>query len=132
MMSTCACCGKAGHEKARCRFRNAKCSNCARLYISERCADNVKKSVGKSSPRTALARSSGKGSADKCYCGGQVGHRRFDCLVDTRVAASVASVLIRAKLVDLLVGTQMLGLLRWNRRARGGERNSTRVGMVSL
>ena len=28
VMSTCACCDKAGHEKARCRFRNAKCSNC--------------------------------------------------------------------------------------------------------
>ena len=28
VMSTCACCGKAGHEKARCRFRNAKRSNC--------------------------------------------------------------------------------------------------------
>ena len=31
VVSTCACCGKAGHEKARCRFRNAKCSNCGKL-----------------------------------------------------------------------------------------------------
>ena len=30
VMSTCDCCGKAGHEKARCRFRNAKCSNCGK------------------------------------------------------------------------------------------------------
>ena len=30
VMSTCACCGKAGHEKARCRFRNAKGSNCGK------------------------------------------------------------------------------------------------------
>ena len=31
VMSTCACCGNAGHEKARCRrFRNAKCSNCGK------------------------------------------------------------------------------------------------------
>ena len=30
VMSTCACWGKAGHEKARCRFRNAKCSNCGK------------------------------------------------------------------------------------------------------
>ena len=29
-MSRCACCGKAGHEKARCRFRNAMCSNCGK------------------------------------------------------------------------------------------------------
>ena len=27
-VSTCACCGKPGHEKTRCRFRNAKSSNC--------------------------------------------------------------------------------------------------------
>ena len=24
------CCGQAGHEKVRCRFRNAKCSNCGK------------------------------------------------------------------------------------------------------
>ena len=30
VMSTCACCGKAGHEKASYRFRNAKCSNCGK------------------------------------------------------------------------------------------------------
>ena len=30
VMSTCDCCGKAGHEKARCRYRNAKCSNCGK------------------------------------------------------------------------------------------------------
>ena len=26
VMSTCACCGNSGHEKASCRFGNAKCS----------------------------------------------------------------------------------------------------------
>ena len=35
MISTCACCGKAGHEKARCRFRNAKCSNCGKPGTSQ-------------------------------------------------------------------------------------------------
>ena len=30
VMSTCASCGKAGHEKAMCRFRNTKCSNCGK------------------------------------------------------------------------------------------------------
>ena len=30
MMSTWACCGKAEHEKAKRRFRNAKCSNCGK------------------------------------------------------------------------------------------------------
>ena len=38
VMSTCACCGKAGHEKARCRFRNAKCSNCGKIgHLREIC-----------------------------------------------------------------------------------------------
>ena len=37
-------------------------------------------------------------------------------LVATRVAASVAKVVIWAKCVDLLVGTQMLGLMKWNPR----------------
>ena len=82
-MSTCACCGKAGHEKARCRFHNAKCSNLARSDISERCRQ-CEKSAGKSSPSSSSGKSSGKGSAsrgstDKCYCCGQVGHRRPDC-----------------------------------------------------
>ena len=56
VMPTCACCGKAGHEK----------------------------SAGKSSPSSSSGKSSGKGgtsrgSTDKCYCCGQDGHRRPDC-----------------------------------------------------
>ena len=35
-------------------------------------------------------------------------------LVETRIAASVANVVISAKCVDLLLGMKMLGLLRWN------------------
>ena len=42
------------------------------------------KSAGKSSPSSSSGKGSGKGgtnrgSADKCYCCGQVGHRRPDC-----------------------------------------------------
>ena len=33
--------------------------------------------------------------------------------------------------VDLLVGTQVLGMLRWNPLTGGRERNSTRVGTAS-
>ena len=56
VMPTCACCGKAGHEK----------------------------SAGKSSPSSSSGQSSGKGgtsrgSTDKCSCCGQDGHRRPDC-----------------------------------------------------
>ena len=43
------------------------------------------KSASKSSPSSSSGKSSGKGSVsrgstDKCHCGGQVGHRRPDCL----------------------------------------------------
>ena len=83
VMSPCACCGKAGHEKARCRFRNAKCSNCKTGHLRAMCRQR-EKSAGKSSPSSSSGKSSGKGgtsrgSTDKCYCCGQVGHRRPDC-----------------------------------------------------
>ena len=43
VMSTCACCGKAGHEKARCRFRNAKCSNCGKTgHLRAMCKQHEK------------------------------------------------------------------------------------------
>ena len=60
VVSTCACCGKAGHEKKMCRQRE------------------------KSSPSNSSGKGSGKGgknrsNTDKCYCCGQPGHRRPDC-----------------------------------------------------
>ena len=78
-MSRCASCGKAGHEKARCRFRNAMCSNCGKTEHLRAMCRQREKSVGKSSPSSSSGKSSGKGSAsrgstDKCYCCGQVGH----------------------------------------------------------
>ena len=88
VMSTCACCGKAGHEKAWCRFRNARCSNCGSNcgktgHLREMCRQR-EKSAAKSSPSSSNSKSSGKssasrGSTDKCYCCGKVGHRRPDC-----------------------------------------------------
>ena len=83
VMSTCACCGKAGHEKARCRFRNAKCSNCGKTGHLRAMCRQRDKSVGKSSPSSSSGKSSGKGgtsrgNTDKGYCCGQVGHRRPD------------------------------------------------------
>ena len=84
VVSTCACCGKAGHEKARCRFRNAKCSNCGKTGHLRAMCRQRETSAGKSSPSSSSGKSSGKagasrGSTDKCYCCGQVGHRRPDC-----------------------------------------------------
>ena len=60
----CSNCGKTGHLKAMCRQRE--------------------KSAGKSSPSSSSGKKSGKGgtsrgNTDKCYCCGQVGHRRPDC-----------------------------------------------------
>ena len=83
VMSTCACCGKAGHEKARCRFRNAKCSNFGKTgHLREMCTQR-EKSVGKSSPSSSSGKSSG---TDRSVIDD------LTALVETRVAASVASV----------------------------------------
>ena len=84
VMSTCACCGKAGHEEARCRFRNAKCSNCGKTGHLRAMCRQREKSPGKSSPSSSSGKSSGKGgtsrgNTDKCCCFGEVGHRRLDC-----------------------------------------------------
>ena len=82
VMSTCACCGKAGHEKARCRLRNAKCSICGKTGHLRAMCRQREKSAGKTSPSSSSGKSSGstsRGSTDKCYCCGQVGHRRPDC-----------------------------------------------------
>ena len=56
VMSTCACCGKAGHEKARCRFRNAKCSNCGKTGHLRAMCRQRKKSLASQVPRAAVAR----------------------------------------------------------------------------
>ena len=57
VMSTCACCGKAGHEKARCRFRNAKCSNCGKTgHLRAMCRQH-ENSAGKSSPSSSSGKS---------------------------------------------------------------------------
>ena len=92
VMSTCACCGKAGHEVARCRFRNA-------LDTSERCADNVKSLLASQVPRTAVARVLAKAvRAVEAQTSAIVVNRLviddMIALVETRVVAFVASVVI--------------------------------------
>ena len=93
------------------------------------CRQRVK-SAGKSSPSSSSGKSSGKGgtsggNTDKCYCCGQVGHRRPDCLRRNESCSPLWQTgTHRAECVDLLVGTQVLGLSR--------ARNSTRVGTVEF
>ena len=84
VVSTCACCGRSGHEKVQCRFRNAKCINCGKTGHLKKMCRQREKSAGKSSPSNSSGKSSGNGSASrgstvKCYCCGQIGHRRPDC-----------------------------------------------------
>ena len=46
VMSTCACCGKAGHEKARCRFRDAKRRNCGKTgHLRAMCRQREKSAI---------------------------------------------------------------------------------------
>ena len=60
VMSTCACCGKDRHEKAWCRFRNAKCSNCGKTgHLGAMCRQR-EKSAGKSSTSGSSGKSSGQ------------------------------------------------------------------------
>ena len=93
VMSTCACCGKAGHEKARCRFRNAKCSNCGETGDLRAIRRQREKFAGKSSPSSSSGESSGKGQTSAIVVDRSVIDDLI-ALVETRIAASVASVVI--------------------------------------
>ena len=90
VMSTCACCDKAGHEKARCRFRKAKCSN-KTGHLRAMCRQCEKSAV----PRAAVAKAV---RAVQAQTSAIVADRSviddLIALVETRVAASVASVVI--------------------------------------
>ena len=91
----------------------------ARPDISERCAGNVKSLLASQVPRVAIARVLAKAvRAVEAQTSAVVVDRSviddLIALVEKRVPASVASVVIGAKCVDFLVGTHMLGLLRWN------------------
>ena len=158
VMSTCARCGKAGHEKARCRFRNFKCSTCGKTGHLRAMCRQREKSAGKSSPSSSSGKSFGKGgtsrgSTDKCYCCGQVGHRRPDCPCK-KPSRTLRHVVKKNRRLDCprrnescsLCGKR--GHLSHVCRSSGGnasaraveaepaepeeERNSTRVGTVSL
>ena len=97
VVSTCACCGKAGHEKARCRFRNAKCSNCGKTgHLRAMCRQ---RELAKQVPRAAVARVLAKAvRAVEAQTSAIVVDRSviddLIALVEMRVAASVASVVI--------------------------------------
>ena len=92
VMSTCACCGKAGQEKA---MRSA--AIVARLDISERCADNVRNLLASQVPRAAVARLLAKAArAVETQTRAIVVDRSVTddliALVETKVAVSVANV----------------------------------------
>ena len=96
VMSTCACCGKAGHDKVS-AMRSA--AIVAKLDISKRCADNVKSLLASQVPRAAVARVLAKAvQAVEAQTSAIVVDKSviddLIALVETRVAASVASVVI--------------------------------------
>ena len=98
VMSTCACCGQAGHERARCRFRNAKCSNCGKTgHLSAMCRQR-EKSAGKSSPSSSSGKRAKAVRAVDAQTSAIVVDRSviddLIALVEKRVAASVATVVI--------------------------------------
>ena len=80
VVSTCACCGKAGHEKSKCRLRNVKCSNCGKTgHVKKMCRQREKSSPSSSSSKGSGKSGKNRSNTDKCYCCGQPGHRRPDC-----------------------------------------------------
>ena len=62
VVSTCACCGRSGHEKAQCRFRNSKCNNCGRIGHHKKMCRHREKSVNKSSPSNNCSKNTGTSS----------------------------------------------------------------------
>ena len=91
----------------------------ARLDMSERCADKVRTLLANQVPLAAVARVLAKAArAVETQTSDTVVDRSviddLTVLVETKVAVPAASVDILAKCVDLLVGTQVLGLLRRN------------------
>ena len=136
VMSTCACCGKAGHEKARCRFRNAKCSNCGKTgHLRAMCRQ--RENAGKSSPSSSSGKSSGKssasrGSTDKCYCCGQVGDRRPDCPRRNESCSPCGKGGHVSQVCRSSGGNASARAIEVEPVEPEEERNSTRVGTVSL
>ena len=97
VMSTCACCGKAGHEKARCRFRNAKCSNCVKTGHLRAMCRQRENLLASQVPRAAVARVLAKAAraVETHQCAIVVHRSVIDdliALVETKVAVSVANV----------------------------------------
>ena len=84
VVSTCACCGKTGHDKSQCCLHNAKCSNWGRTgYLKKVCRER-EKSSGKEGSASSSSKGSGKSGKkhnnnETCYCCGHPGHRRPDC-----------------------------------------------------
>ena len=84
VVSTCACCGKTGHDKSKCRLRIAKCSNCGKTGHIKTVCRQRETSSGKESSASSSSEGSGKGgknhnNSGTCYCCGHLGHRRPDC-----------------------------------------------------
>ena len=100
VMSTCACCGKAGHLRKRgVGFAMRSAAIVARLDISERCADNVRNLMGSQVPRAAVARVLAKAvrTVEAQTSAIVVDRSVTDDLIalfETKLAASVANVVI--------------------------------------
>ena len=109
----------------------------ARLDISERCADNVGNLMASQVSLATSGKSSGKGgtsrgNTDKCCCCGQVGHRRPDC---SRRNESCSLCGKRGHLSHVCRssgGNASARAVEVEAAEPEDERNSTRVGTVSL
>ena len=79
-----SCNGKSGHEKSKCRLRNANGSTCGKTGHLQKVCGQREESDRKVGPSSSSATSIGRGgksrsNGDTCCCCGQPGHRRPDC-----------------------------------------------------
>ena len=72
----CACCGKTGHVKADCRFKDAECRTCCKTgHLSNVCRSDSK------GPSKGSGKMKGKdkGNDKACLCCGRKGHVKSNC-----------------------------------------------------
>ena len=107
----------------------------ARLDISERCADNVRNLLASQVPRAVarvLAKAARAVETDKCYCCGQVGHRRTDCPRRNESCSLCGKRGHLSQVCRSSGGNASARAVEAEPAEPEEERNSTRVGTVSL
>ena len=72
---TCLCCGRQGHIRQTCKFKDQECRNCGKKgHLAAVCRSGKGKGIGKSS-----GKGKGQGLDKSCLCCGKKGHMKSEC-----------------------------------------------------